>query len=86
MHLRSVELQMPNRAAAVDFLKGPWGLIEVGARAESTYLRGTGAHHYAIAVTAGSSCAVSSVTFVGTRGEVEAAGCLVKAAKIEPSD
>ena len=24
MHLRSIELQMPDRAAAVEFLKGPW--------------------------------------------------------------
>src|SRR5689334_5920326 len=32
MHLRSVELQMPDRRAAVDFLQGPWGLREAATR------------------------------------------------------
>ena len=71
MHLRSVELQMPNSAAAVEFLKGPWGLIDAGTRNNTAYLRGTGADHYAIAVTEGPGRAVASVTFVGTRAEVE---------------
>ena len=38
MYLRSVELQMPNRQEAVDFLKSPWGLVEVDTRGSTTYL------------------------------------------------
>ena len=72
MHLRSVELEMPNRAAAVEFLTGPWGLAAVATRRDTTYLRGTGAHHYAIAVTEGPTRAVLSATLIGTRTEVEA--------------
>lgn len=73
MHLRSIELQMSNAAAAVAFLKDPWGLIEVGTRNDTTYLRGTGALHYTIAVTDGPARALLSATFVGTRAEIEAA-------------
>ena len=72
MHLRSVELQMPNRAAAVEFLKGPWGLVDAGTRGDTTYLRATGALHYVIAVSEGPARAVLSATFAGARAEVEA--------------
>ena len=71
MHLRSVELQMPNRAAAVEFLEGPWGLIDAGTNNGTTYLRGTAPLRYVIAVTEGPSRALRSATFVGTRAEVE---------------
>ena len=71
MHLRGVEWQMPNRAAAVEFLKGPWGLIDVGTRGDTTYLRATAARHYAIAVIQGPARAMVSATFIGTRDEVE---------------
>ena len=71
MHLRSVELQMPNRAAAVEFLEGPWGLIDAGTSNGTTYLRGTAPLRYVIAVTEGPSRALRSATFVGTRAEVE---------------
>lgn len=72
MHLRSVELQMPNRAAAVEFLAGPWGLIDAGTRDDTSYLRGTGPFQYAIAVSQGPARAVLSATFAGARAEVEA--------------
>ena len=71
MHLRSVELQMPGRAAAAEFLEGPWGLVDVGTRSDTTYLRGTAARHYAIAVTEGPARAVLSATLVGTRAEID---------------
>jgi len=71
MHLRSVELQAPDRGTAVEFLKGPWGLIEAGARGDTTWLRGTAARHYAIAVSTGPA-AVVSATLIGSRAEVEA--------------
>jgi 2,3-dihydroxy-p-cumate/2,3-dihydroxybenzoate 3,4-dioxygenase len=72
MHLRSVELQMPSRAAAVEFLKEPWGLVDVGTRHDTTYLRGTAGFQYVIAVTEGPTRAVLSATLTGTRAEVEA--------------
>lgn len=72
MHLRSVELQATDRAAAVEFLKGPWGMVDVGTRNGTTYLRGTASHQYAIAVNEGPGRAVLSATFIGGRAEVEA--------------
>ena len=71
MHLRSVELQMPDRAGAVEFLTDLWGLMAAGTRGDTTYLRPTAARHYAIAVTQGPARAVVSATLIGTRDEVE---------------
>jgi len=62
---------MPGRAAAAEFLEGPWGLVDVGTRSDTTYLRGTAARHYAIAVTEGPARAVLSATLVGTRAEID---------------
>ena len=73
MHLRSVELQVTDRAAAVEFLKGPWGLADAGTRHDTTYLRGTAPRHYAIAVAGGPANALISATFIGSRAEIEAA-------------
>jgi 2,3-dihydroxy-p-cumate/2,3-dihydroxybenzoate 3,4-dioxygenase len=73
MHLRSVELQVTDRAAAVEFLQGPWGLIDVGTRADTTYLRGTGPLQYALAITEGPARALLSATVIGTRAEIEGA-------------
>ena len=72
MHLRSVELQTADRAAAVEFLKSPWGLLDAGTRDGTTYLRGTAARPYAIAVSQAPTGALVSATFAGTRAEVEA--------------
>ena len=72
MHLRSVELQTPDRAAAVEFLKGPWGLIDAGTRGNTTFLRGTAAVPYAVAITEGPARAVLSATFAGSRPEIDA--------------
>src|SRR5258706_4038569 len=83
MHLRSVELQMPDRAAAVEFLKGPWGLIDVGTRKNTTYLRPTAARHYALAITEGPGRVVISATLVGSRAEVEAAWDRVRKAGLK---
>ena len=71
MRLRSVELEMPARAAAVEFLTGPWGLLDAGTRGDTSYLRATADHAYAIAVKEAPRSALVSVTFSGTRAEVE---------------
>jgi 2,3-dihydroxy-p-cumate/2,3-dihydroxybenzoate 3,4-dioxygenase len=72
MHLRSVELQVPGRAAAVEFFKGLWGLVDAGTRHDTTWLRGTAPLHYVIGVTEGPVRAVLSATIIGTRKEIEA--------------
>lgn len=72
MKIRSVELEMPNRAAAAQFLQNPWGLIDAGTRADTTYLRATSEQAYVIAVRQAPNCAMISVTFEGSEAEVEA--------------
>jgi hypothetical protein len=71
MKIRSVELEMPNCAAAAQFLQNPWGLIDAGTRGDTTYLRATSDQAYAIAVREAPASAMTSVTFSGSRAEVE---------------
>jgi 2,3-dihydroxy-p-cumate/2,3-dihydroxybenzoate 3,4-dioxygenase len=71
MKLRSVELEMPRADAAVQFLTGPWGLIDAGTSGTTAYLRGTGEHPYVMAVTEAASPALVSVTFSGSAAELE---------------
>lgn len=72
MRIRSVELEMPNRAAAAQFLQDPWGLIDAGTRGDTTYLRATSDQAYAIAVKEAPKSAMISATFEGSKAEVEA--------------
>ena len=72
MRIRSVELEMPDRAAASAFLQNPWGLIDAGTRGDTTYLRTTSDHAYAIAIKDAPKNAMNSVTFSGSKTEVEA--------------
>jgi 2,3-dihydroxy-p-cumate/2,3-dihydroxybenzoate 3,4-dioxygenase len=71
MRLRSVELEMPRAGAAVEFLAGPWGLIEAGKNGKATYLRGTGDHPYVMAISEAASPGIVSVTFAGKKPELE---------------
>jgi 2,3-dihydroxy-p-cumate/2,3-dihydroxybenzoate 3,4-dioxygenase len=71
MKLRSVELEVPRAEAAVQFLTGPWGLIEAGRSGSTSYLRGTGEHPYVMAVSEAASPALVSVTFSGPAAELE---------------
>ena len=50
MRIRSVELEMPNRVAAVRFLQDPWGLTDAGTHGDTTYLRATSDQAYVMAV------------------------------------
>lgn len=72
MHLRSIEVQMPDRAEAVEFLKDPWGMTEVDTRGSTTWLRGTASQHYSVAITEGPERAFLSATLTGSRDEIEA--------------
>lgn len=71
MRLRSVELEMPRAGAAVDFLEGTWGLVNAGRTKQAAYLRGTGDHPYVMAIAEAASPAIVSVTFSGTKPEIE---------------
>ena len=72
MRIRSVELEMPDAAAAASFLQNPWGLIDAGKRCETIYLRATADQAYAISVKEAPQNAMISVTFTGSTAEVKA--------------
>jgi len=50
--VRSVTLGVPDLAASTRFYTDIWGLTPVLARADATYLRGTGPYHHILALTA----------------------------------
>lgn len=86
MHLRSIEFQMPNRAEAVDFLVAPWGMTEVATRDATTWLRGTAAQHYSVAITEGPERALLSATLTGSHEDVGAVYERVRAAGLRHSE
>jgi 2,3-dihydroxy-p-cumate/2,3-dihydroxybenzoate 3,4-dioxygenase len=71
MRLRSVELEVPDREAAVRFLRDTWGLLDAGERAGTSYLRGTEDLSYIVSVTQASAPAIAAVTFSGSRPELD---------------
>lgn len=64
MRLRSIELAMPNAAAAAEFLTGIWGMAPAEARAGTHYLRGSGSYPYLVALEEAQTSFVRSTTFV----------------------
>lgn len=79
MKLRSVELQMPDTAAAAKFLEGTWGLVPVEARGGTRWFRGSGGHPYILAISEAAAPAITSISFSGSEGEVD--GALARVAK-----
>jgi catechol 2,3-dioxygenase-like lactoylglutathione lyase family enzyme len=73
MRLRSVELQVPQAAAAADFLENLWGLYSAGQSGNTRFFRGTGDHPYILSITEAAAPAVTAITFSGTAEEVELA-------------
>ncbi len=71
MRLRSIELEMPDRNAAVRFLKETWGLLDAGSRNGTSYLRGTEDIPYVVSVAEAGEPAVAAVTFSGSKPELE---------------
>jgi catechol 2,3-dioxygenase-like lactoylglutathione lyase family enzyme len=71
MRLRSVELEVPDRDAAVRFLLESWGLLDAGQRNGASYLRGTEDLPYIVSVAQSSTPGVAAVTFSGSRPEVQ---------------
>ncbi|HSD54249.1 MAG TPA: VOC family protein [Burkholderiales bacterium] len=72
MRLRSVELELPRRDAAVEFLWDTWGLIDAGRRGSTAFLRGTGDHPYLVALTEAAAPRAIAITFAGTEVELGA--------------
>lgn len=66
MKLRSIELALPDAAAAAAFMTGTWGLAPAEQRGSTHYLRGTGPFPYLIALEEAVECFVRSTTFVCT--------------------
>lgn len=86
MHLRSIEFQMPDRGAAVDFLTEPWGMTEVATRGSTTWLRCSAAQHYSVAITEGPERALLSATLTGSREELDGVYRRVREAGLRHSE
>jgi 2,3-dihydroxy-p-cumate/2,3-dihydroxybenzoate 3,4-dioxygenase len=71
MKLRSVELEVPQAAAAERFLTEVWGLLDAGRRGNTVFLRGTADQPYVVSVTEAPVRALASVTFAGSADEVK---------------
>jgi hypothetical protein len=72
MRLRSVELELPRRDAAVDFLRDTWGMIDAGRRGATAFVRGTGDHPYLLSLTEAAAPRAGAITFAGSDAELGA--------------
>ena len=71
MRLRSVELMVPQVAAAAQFLETVWGLVSVGTKSDGTrFFRGTGDHPYILSITEAKAPGVAAVTLAGAPDEI----------------
>ncbi|WP_421953260.1 VOC family protein [Pelagibacterium sp.] len=61
--LRSVELVVPDLAAARAFYTATWGLLEAHEDNRTVYLRGVGSDPYILSLVEGASAAARSMTF-----------------------
>ena len=61
--LRSVEFELPDPVAALDFYRDVWGLDPVERSDGSFWLRGTGSDPYLLALHPGPRAAIRSMTF-----------------------
>jgi len=75
MKLRSVELQVPQVAAAAAFLEQTWRLKPVSGKD----FRGAGSHPAILSISEGTP-AIRSITFSGTRAEVDGVRARAKGA------
>ncbi len=71
MRLRSIELEVPDRSAAVRFLKEPWGLLDCGTKNGISYLRGSADHPYVVSIADAPAPAVTAITFSGSETELK---------------
>lgn len=80
MKLRSIELALPDPAAASAFMTDIWGMALAEVRNGTHYLRGSGSHAYLVAFEESSNEFVRTVTFVCSRDELAALRQQVSAA------
>jgi 2,3-dihydroxy-p-cumate/2,3-dihydroxybenzoate 3,4-dioxygenase len=80
MRLRSVELELPGREAAVDFLRDTWGLLDAGRRGRTSFLRGAGDHPYLVSLTETAAPRATAITFSGSEDEIATVHARVAAA------
>ena len=80
MKLRSIELALPDPAAAAAFMTEIWGMAAAEAEGETHYLRGSGPFPYLVAFEKSEDEFVRSTTFVCTAEELEALKARVAAA------
>ncbi|WP_395327794.1 VOC family protein [Novosphingobium sp. BL-8H] len=80
MKLRSIELGLPDPAAAAAFMTEIWGMAAAEAEGDTQYLRGSGPFPYLVAFEKSEEEFVRSTTFVCTAEELEALKARVTAA------
>ncbi|WP_334183134.1 VOC family protein [Novosphingobium sp.] len=80
MKLRSIELALPDPAAAATFMTEIWGMAAAETVGETHYLRGSGPFPYLVAFEKAEDEFVRSTTFVCTAAELEALKARVTAA------
>ncbi|WP_395393607.1 VOC family protein [Novosphingobium sp. BL-8A] len=80
MKLRSIELALPDPAAAAAFMTEIWGMAAAESKGETRYLRGSGPFPYLVAFEKSEDEFVRSTTFVCTAEELEALKARVTAA------
>ena len=80
MKLRSIELALPDPAAAATFMTRIWGMAEAETKGDTHYLRGSGPFPYLVAFEKAQDEFVRSTTFVCTSEELEALKARVTAA------
>lgn len=77
MRLRSVDLMVPQAAAAAQFLETVWGLLPAGGPGKSSgrarFFRGTGDHPYILSITEASLPGVAAITLAGPPVEIKQA-------------
>jgi catechol 2,3-dioxygenase-like lactoylglutathione lyase family enzyme len=73
-HLRAVELRTPHFGASTDFYREVWGLEQVEADRDGSWLRGTGSNHHILSLQRAERNGLGRITFaVATPAEVDEA-------------
>ncbi|WP_260929673.1 VOC family protein [Novosphingobium sp. 9] len=80
MRLRSIELALPDPAAAAAFMTGIWGMAEAGEQGGTRYLRGSGPFPYLVALEPSESEFVRTTTFVCDAADLAALSARVSEA------
>jgi hypothetical protein len=84
MRLRSVELELPRRDAAVEFFRDTWGLLDAGRRGPTAFLRGAGDHPYLVSLTEAAAPRAAAITFSGSEDEIGTDARIATAGKPAP--